>query len=610
MRRPALIAVLCLLSAAAVPAAHAAGWTPPIAGAPQVDMFDKAQVAIDGAGDTWIAYTPNSSRSLYLVERPAGGAFGAPVQLADIGELPRIAVDSAGDVVIAWTTVVSAQSYIAAATISAGGAVQKLGIVSAVNTTAVTVACNPAGAAVIAWATTPGVFKAMTRQGPGQAFGSPVTLGTTYQDGSSASGSAVATPVAAVDGYGHVTIAYAQSESSYSQIFAITNSNGSWAGVPVRLTTATDNNAQPAIAADGANTVVAWEDTSGAANNEIFATIGTSTAVFPPTFGTLQQLSDGSNSAQPPSAAIDAAGDAIVAWPEIGSGTGPVRASLRQPGGPFSPASAELHVADEYGVVPDIPVVMLPSGTAVVGWQAEPFGAFTDKTEARTVSATSPPGQVAQLDPSSNSGNLSLVGAPALDSAGEPVFAWEPSGGGVDISAYDSAPPTLAVPSVPGAAIAGVAAPMSVATPFDVWSGPAGVTWSFGDGASASGLSVAHAYAAPGVYTVTVTATDALGNASSQSAQITVKQPFVSPTVLVCKVPSLTHLTAAQAKSHLTAAHCSLGKQTKRRKPRSTRGLKYGVVAQSLKTSTTHPGGTKVNVTLGWYKPPKPKRRK
>jgi hypothetical protein len=46
--------------------------------------------------------------------------------------------------------------------------------------------------------------------------------------------------------------------------------------------------------------------------------------------------------------------------------------------------------------------------------------------------------------------------------------------------------------------------------------------WSFGDGQSAAGERVTHAYAAPGVYTVTLTVADSFGNTGSISKQVNV----------------------------------------------------------------------------------------
>ena len=46
----------------------------------------------------------------------------------------------------------------------------------------------------------------------------------------------------------------------------------------------------------------------------------------------------------------------------------------------------------------------------------------------------------------------------------------------------------------------------------------ASYAWSFGDGATASGADVSHTYAKQGGYTVTLTVTDAVGNATTRTA--------------------------------------------------------------------------------------------
>ena len=70
--------------------------------------------------------------------------------------------------------------------------------------------------------------------------------------------------------------------------------------------------------------------------------------------------------------------------------------------------------------------------------------------------------------------------------------------------------------SIPGSGTVGQAVSASV-SPFDRWSAVSSTAWNFGDGATASGASVSHAYANPGTYTITVTSTDAVGNATSAS---------------------------------------------------------------------------------------------
>jgi PKD repeat protein len=77
--------------------------------------------------------------------------------------------------------------------------------------------------------------------------------------------------------------------------------------------------------------------------------------------------------------------------------------------------------------------------------------------------------------------------------------------------------------SVPATGTVGQAVPMS-ASATDRWSG-ANLSWAFGDGATGAGGAPSHAYGAPGVYTVTVTATDGAGNATSAQRTIQVSNP-------------------------------------------------------------------------------------
>ncbi len=84
----------------------------------------------------------------------------------------------------------------------------------------------------------------------------------------------------------------------------------------------------------------------------------------------------------------------------------------------------------------------------------------------------------------------------------------------------DAEAPRIGDPSIPAAGVAGT--PLSFTAPaFDVASAFT-TSWAFGDGQSAEGTSVSHVYAAPGAYAVTVTATDAVGNASSRSGTVQV----------------------------------------------------------------------------------------
>ena len=51
----------------------------------------------------------------------------------------------------------------------------------------------------------------------------------------------------------------------------------------------------------------------------------------------------------------------------------------------------------------------------------------------------------------------------------------------------------------------------------DRWTAPS-ISWSFGDGTTGTGGAVQHAFGAAGAFTVTITATDAVGNAREHDA--------------------------------------------------------------------------------------------
>jgi PKD repeat protein len=85
---------------------------------------------------------------------------------------------------------------------------------------------------------------------------------------------------------------------------------------------------------------------------------------------------------------------------------------------------------------------------------------------------------------------------------------------------FDGASPVLRSVSVPASGVPGAPVDMS-ASAFDQFSSPS-VAWDFGDGASGSGGSASHAFAQPGSYAVKVTATDSLGNATSETRNVTV----------------------------------------------------------------------------------------
>ena len=110
-----------------------------------------------------------------------------------------------------------------------------------------------------------------------------------------------------------------------------------------------------------------------------------------------------------------------------------------------------------------------------------------------------------------------------VDEFGNVVALWSTVDGSdypVKVSAADRSAPVISAVSVPASAKVGASVNAS-ATVHDLWSATT-VDWEFGDGGSDDGASVSHTFAAPGNYTVTVTATDAAGNERESTRQISV----------------------------------------------------------------------------------------
>jgi hypothetical protein len=150
----------------------------------------------------------------------------------------------------------------------------------------------------------------------------------------------------------------------------------------------------------------------------------------------------------------------------------------------------------------------LGDGKAIPVVQRKANGAFGPVLTAITA-ANQPPGE-------SQSYFAPSIG---LDDEGNGVAAWTRTANRNTVDFYrfqaasfDAAAPALTSSVPPGGALG---APIGMAaTTFDRVS-PVSIAWGFGDGATASGGAVSHAFGTAGAFTVTVTATDAAGNATS-----------------------------------------------------------------------------------------------
>jgi hypothetical protein len=206
-------------------------------------------------------------------------------------------------------------------------------------------------------------------------------------------------------------------------------------------------------------------------------------------------------------------GTLVVCWSEeVSDPKGAVQCSWRPPGsGSFSAPQTVVAATGEATVELTQLVPAGPSAYVLYGGIRQP--PMTQK-----LGASGPEGAAFSLSGDSHE-TEDPVGAE--DGAGDGIAAWWPRDGvkTIDIvgSATYDAGPRLSAFSVPATLALNAPGAFSLAAS-DPFSPITAITWGFGDGATASGASVTHAYATPGSQTATVTATNAGGLSSSLAA--------------------------------------------------------------------------------------------
>jgi hypothetical protein len=216
-----------------------------------------------------------------------------------------------------------------------------------------------------------------------------------------------------------------------------------------------------------------------------------------------------------PQIALDAGGLGAAAWRSDAGGLVLIKAATTSSLSGAWSAPATLGGPDglAYSTQPD--VAAGPAGTGTVVWRA----GTTTNAAKRTG-----PGAFGPASPISNATHTGF-GEPrvTLSDGGDSVVAWSASGAApehIAVAVDDVTPPALLALVIPSSVEVGTGAAMSAAAT-DTWSSSS-LAWEFGDGATATGGSASHAYATPGDRTVTVTATDAVGNIASQTRTISV----------------------------------------------------------------------------------------
>lgn len=157
-------------------------------------------------------------------------------------------------------------------------------------------------------------------------------------------------------------------------------------------------------------------------------------------------------------------------------------------------------------------------------------------------------------------GGRALVLWPAADHSGNRNLR-------LHLSERDATPPLFTAVNVPATATVGQSMPMSAAAT-DALSGNATISWDFGDGSQAAGAGVSHVFGLPGAATVTVTATDSVGNSITQTRVVAVAP---AGAVIDRTAPVITRLRLSNGRFRVgPRATAQLAAKRKKRKPAPT----------------------------------------
>lgn len=272
-------------------------------------------------------------------------------------------------------------------------------------------------------------------------------------------------------------------------------------------------------------------------------------------------LSAPGESVSGPRVAIDSDGATTVVWSAAKTYHNRVLAVVRPAGGAWTAPTALS--GDENATSPRVAV--LPDGTTTAVWAGYAGSDYFVQAAIRSPGGGwTPPTRL-------SAPGTSFEPQVAASPDGTVTAVWRRREGFNDIAqsrVLDAAGPTISGVSVPPTGTAGHALSFTAAAT-DTWSDPTTLTWDFGDGATATGTPVTHAYTSPGTYTVKVTGTDAVGNTTRRSAgTVAVAAAATPPTT----VPPVTTPPPAAA-PRITGFSLTRKKISVNHKPRATKAV-------------------------------------
>jgi hypothetical protein len=242
-------------------------------------------------------------------------------------------------------------------------------------------------------------------------------------------------------------------------------------------------------------------------------------------FGESETIDGNAGNSFGPQVAFAPGGRAMAVWDNQDT-SHRIRYAIREPGGQKFGSAAEIP-PDPGDTAGGSQVALDSQGNALAVWTSADAGTF------KVSWASAPPGQ-GFGSPGTLPGPDQGADGPevAFDPQGNAVAAWEGYGATfssnietpVLAAGYDAAGPLLRSLSLPTAGTTARPVPFSV-SPVDVWSPIASTRFTFGDGqaTSAQPVPAPHTYRKAGLFQVSVTSTDALGNSSSAGGSVKIR---------------------------------------------------------------------------------------
>lgn len=496
-------------------------WLPPT-NVGETGIEGRPDVAVDATGDATAVWErpDGGGYEIQAAERSAGGAWQAPVRLFSTSNegtgAPHIAVDSQGAAVAVWKSGGPEHFVVDAASRSTASGVWsspiELGAAGAANPEP-RIALDTLGNAVAVWTGEgphPGTQHIFAATMPtGGAWSVPIVI---------SQGNSAGPPRLVVDARGDFTAIW----GGFNVIESSVKPAGRGWEVPSVLSEQWTGSPAVGINAYG-EAVAAWILAISNTERRIQGAVRTADGLW----GEPVDLSEVTEEVGQPEVAIDAHGDAAAIWSTAGgtSANPGIFATVRSSGGAWQ-TPTELSKTK-----PPVsnPQVALNSKREVLAlWWGVDAGNTVVESAARSAESGG------WQSPVALSGTASYTAMPrlSLDGQGNAVAVWQAAGssgeGVIQVAGHETAGPQLRELSIPSSAFVNQPISFSV-SPLDAWSALGDTNWSFGDGTSASGISVIHSYSEPGVYEATVTSANVLGNTTSTSALITVSEEHEPP---------------------------------------------------------------------------------